>query len=488
MTDMDKNNFFKEKNILVLGLGRSGLCVLDKLALISNSIIAFDNKPDFILPDNLKSLQKCRKIKFFKGSAQDLITGFPDDIDLAVISPGISMKTPLIKKILQKKIKVWSELELSWFFMDEIQRRKTIAVTGTNGKTTVTSLIGKILNDCGFKAQTCGNIGNPLLDTLQMNGYVSSKNLNEQSDNTDFIRVIEVSSFQLENTFSFNPHVAVILNITNDHVDRHGTMKIYTELKFKIAKNQDKHDYLFVNSDDRYTAGFLKKTKFKESGGEIKSNLIRFSLNAKNNTEIYYKDGYIIYNFNNLSGKLSVKDINLIGSHNISNIMGAVGAVKIFKADDLCIGNSIKNFTPLPHRLEYVGIIRGIKCFNDSKATNPDATIRALQYFRKEVTLILGGLDKGMNFKGMVPVLDKKVRNLILIGSCRELLFEIFSRAGSDYRIFKALTLDEAVQKAFEVTEKGNVFLLSPACASMDMFKDYKDRGEKFKKLVLSYK
>ncbi len=150
--------------------------------------------------------------------------------------------------------------------------------------------------------------------------------------------------------------------------------------------------------------------------------------------------------------------------------------------------DSVKKFIPLPHRLEYIGEINGIRCFNDSKATNPDATIKALEHFKKEVTLILGGLDKGMSFKSLIPVLNKKVCNLILIGSCKDLLFDVFSAAAHDYKIFKAVTLNEAINKAFNVTEKGNVFLLSPSCASMDMFKDYKDRGEQFKKLVLAFK
>lgn len=168
--------------------------------------------------------------------------------------------------------------------------------------------------------------------------------------------------------------------------------------------------------------------------------------------------------------------------------MAAVAAAKLFKVDDLSISESVKNFTGLPHRLEYIGIINGVKCFNDSKATNPDAAIKALEHFQKEVTLILGGLDKGMDFKSLIPAVNKKVLNLILIGSSKEKLFKTFSETPHDYMIFKAQSLEEAVSRGMEITKINNTFLLSPACASMDMFKDYKDRGNQFRRIVLSQK
>ncbi|MCE5330006.1 UDP-N-acetylmuramoyl-L-alanine--D-glutamate ligase [bacterium] len=484
-TNLDKNNFFKEKNILVFGLGKSGLSVLDKLALISKSLIAVDNNRNFILPEEYAKLTESNKIKFFTGNTDDSKDELLHGINLIVISPGISMDLPLMKKAIRKKIEIWSELELAWYFMDTNQRKKTIAVTGTNGKTTVTSLIGKILKDFGLNAETCGNIGNPLIDTLQLKSYTNNENINETKINADPIRVIEVSSFQLENSHLFNPHVAIILNITNDHIDRHKSIGNYSKLKFKIAENQTESDFLIINYDDNFILKYLNKNSNMK---ELKSNLVRFSLNDKKITEIYYKNGQISYNFSGFTGQVSVKDINLIGLHNISNVMSAVGAAKIFNVSNKSIAYSVKKFIPLPHRLEYIGEINGIRCFNDSKATNPDATIKALEHFKKEVTLILGGLDKGMNFKSLIPVLNKKVRNLILIGSCKDLLYNVFSETVHDYEIFKAVTLNEAVGKAFNVTGKGDVFLLSPSCASMDMFKDYKDRGEQFKKLVLSFR
>lgn len=480
---LNRNNFFKDKNILIFGLGKSGLSVLDKLALISKNLIALDNNDDFNLPEEYMKLAGSSKIKFFKGNIDDLKDKLLQETNLIVVSPGISMDVPLLKEAARRKIGIWSELELAWHFMDMNQRKRTIAVTGTNGKTTVTSLIGKILNDSGLDAKTCGNIGNPLIDTLLLDSYTNNANAKKAKINEDLIRVIEVSSFQLENSCLFKPHVAIVLNITNDHIDRHKSMENYSKLKFKITQNQDESDFFIINNDDKFIIKYLKKIY-----QSIKPNLVRFTLNSKQPTEIYYENGKIIYGFSDFEGQVSIKNIGLIGHHNISNIMSAVAAAKIFDVDDESISDSVKKFIPLPHRLEHIGQINGIRCFNDSKATNPDATIKALEYFKKEVTLILGGLDKGMDFKSLIPVLNKKVCKLILIGSCKDLLFDVFSAAAHDYEIFKAVTLNEAVAKAFDVTEKGNVLLLSPSCASMDMFKDYKDRGEQFKKMVMSFK
>lgn len=479
----DKDNLFIDKNILVFGLGKSGLSSLKKLAGNCKSIAALDNNADFTLPEDYIKLSKNNKIKFFIGSSENFVNKLLDKTDLIIKSPGISMSLPLIKNALRKKIKIWSEPELAWTFMNDNQRKNTIAVTGTNGKTTVTKLIGKILNDFGLNALTCGNIGNPLIDTLKIKEFSQDIGTNENEYSDNIIRVIEVSSFQLENTYTFRPHVAIILNITNDHIDRHDSMAKYSCIKFKISKNQDLTDFLIVNADDKNTIKLLKSIDLDK---ELKSNLLRFSVDVKKSVEIFYQNEEVHYCFKDLKGSIPIKARNLIGAHNISNIMSAVGAAKLFNADDLSISESVKNFTGLPHRLEYIGTINGVKCFNDSKATNPDAVIKALEHFPKEVTLILGGLNKGMDFKSLVPIVNKKVLNLILIGSSKELLYKIFSETPHNYMIYKAATLEEAVSRGMEVTKNNNTFLLSPACASMDMFKDYKDRGNQFKRIILS--
>jgi UDP-N-acetylmuramoylalanine--D-glutamate ligase len=479
----DKDNLFIDKNILVFGLGKSGLSSLKKLAGNSKSIAALDNNPDFILPEDYIKLYENSKIKFFIGSSENSLNNLLDKTDLIIVSPGISMSLPFIKKALRKKIKIWSELELAWRFMNDNQKKNTIAITGTNGKTTVTTLIGKILNDFGLNALTCGNIGNPLIDTLKVKEFSQDIETDEKEYLDNAIRVIEVSSFQLENIYTFSPHVAIILNITDDHIDRHDSISKYSRIKFKISANQGLADYLIVNSDDKNIIKLLKNIDLSK---EIKSNLLRMSLDIKKSVEIFYQNEEINYCFKDIDGSIKINGRNLIGNHNISNIMSAVGAAKLFNVDDLSISGSVKNFIPLHHRLEYIGTVNGVKCYNDSKATNPDAVLKALEHFQKEVTLILGGLDKGMDFKSLIPAVNKKVLNLILIGSSKELLYKIFSETPHNYVIYKAATLEEAVSKGMEVTKKNNTFLLSPACASMDMFKDYKDRGNQFKRMILS--
>jgi len=294
--------------------------------------------------------------------------------------------------------------------------------------------------------------------------------------------VIEVSSFQLENIISFSPFVAVLLNITEDHVDRHKSMMDYAKIKFKIFKNQNSKAYSILNLDDKYTN---KSLKGSEIIGNFKSKLILYSLGKKAKGNLYYENGHIFYDFYGKNGNINILNRKLVGKHNISNILAAFAAVKIFDAEDEKVSKSIINFNPLEHRLEYVGEINGIRCFNDSKATNPDATLKALENFNKEVTIILGGLDKEMDFSSLIPVLNKKVKNVILIGSCKDKLLALFSQNKQNFKVFKADSLEMAVEIGLRISKRGEVFLLSPACASMDMFKDYKDRGEKFKKLLL---
>ena len=481
----DKNNLFTDKNILIFGLGKSGLSSLKKLAGCCKSICALDNNPMFSLPEDFKKLSEATEIKLLIGSSENSLNSLLDKTDLIIVSPGISMSMPLLKKAVRKKIKIWSELELAWAFMSENQKRNTIAITGTNGKTTVTTLIENILNDSGLNSVACGNIGKPLIDTLTVKEISENEQVCNEEYLENLIRVIEVSSFQLENTYSFNPHVGIILNITNDHIDRHDSMAKYARIKFKISQNQSPVDFLIVNDDDKNTSKFLKKFDFKK---EIKSKIIRFGFDPKKSFEIVFRNEDIFYSFNNINGLIPINGRNLIGRHNIANIMSSVAAAKIFGAEDTAISKSVIKFVPLHHRLEYFGTINGVKCFNDSKATNPDAVIKALEHFQKEVTLILGGLDKGMDFKTLIPAVKEKVLNLILIGASRELLFKTFSEIPHEYMIFKADSLEEAVSTGMETTKVNNTFLLSPACASMDMFKDYKDRGDQFKRIVLSHK
>ncbi len=473
----------ENKNLFIFGMGKSGLSVLQKTHSFFKSVKALDTNPDYIKPAVLEEITKKSNVELYIGEAEASRLNLLKDIDIFVVSPGISPDNELIKSAKRKKIPVISEIEFAWQFMSENQKRNTIAVTGTNGKTTLTEFLGFALNKAGKKAVTCGNIGNPLIDTFNFKHLPYRKDTYTEDDN--IIRIMEISSFQLENIISFNPFCSIILNITEDHIDRHRSMMNYAKTKFNISGFQKEEDYLFLNLDDKYTRIIMRNSLFKN----IRSKKIYFSLYKKKLSCLFSEDEVLYYDFDKKKGSINTSGRKLIGFHNISNILAGLGVLKIFGIEDIYIEKSVKEFNPLPHRLEFVGEINGIKCFNDSKATNPDATIKALENFPGNITLILGGLDKGMDFSGLIPVLKRKVRNIILIGACKSKLFDMLNQEKHSFdSVIISENLEEAVKTGIEITEKGSFFLLSPSCASMDMFRDYKDRGNKFKKLLMEIK
>ena len=477
--NIKKNNikeFFRDKNILVMGLGKTGISVINKLSGIAGSIKAIDVNPYLDIEDKFEKVKKLGdfNLEIILDEKINENERVLDSIELIIISPGISNDIPIIKKADELGIPIWSEIELAWTMLSDNEKLNTIAVTGTNGKTTVVTLIEKILNDCRRKAVVCGNIGNPLINTLN------------SCEDPGIIRVMEISSFQLERITSFKPHVGIILNITNDHIDRHYSMDSYADLKFKLFLNMGSKDYGIFNIDDEFTNKKLAGNNYFKNTG---LNIISFSLDSDKNADIFYKNNEISYKIGLLNGVIDISNILLKGEHNILNIIASIAAVKIFGVEDASLTNTISSFKTLEHRMEYIGTVKRIKCFNDSKATNPDATIKALQSFNKEVTLILGGKDKKMDFGQLLPFFDEKVLNLILIGETKYKIFDILKKHKlKNYKVYLCNSFEEAVDKGFEVTESGKVLLLSPACASFDMFKDYKDRGEKFKNLILKIK
>lgn len=484
----DKIGFLKGKKVIVVGLGKSGISVIKKLSRIAGHVIAIDNNP---LIDVEPSLEFAREIKGFR---LDLILDekanenvkILDDATLVILSPGVAANVRVVAWAEAQNIPVWSELEFGWQLLTEGQKGNAVAVTGTNGKTTVVTLIQKVFNDCGLESVVCGNIGNPLTDTIDMRDSFGQNDAEEK-----LMRIIEVSSFQLEKIKDFKPFVSIILNITSDHIDRHFSMQKYADLKFKIFLNASSGDWGIFNIDDEYIAGGLKKrNNFKDRG----LNIVKYSLNDKPGAQVFLKNSKIFYDINSNSGTLDISGVKLLGPHNISNIMSVISAAKIYSLKDRKIETSLNQFTPLEHRIEFVAEVNGVKVYNDSKATNPDATVKALESFGRQVTLILGGKDKDMDFTVLLPVLKDKVLNLVLIGETRQKILNILNmshdsgrtKEKTGYKVIVCDSLEEAVDKGLEMTESGNVFLLSPACASFDMFMDYKDRGKKFKKSVLS--
>ena len=471
---------FKDKKVLVIGLGKSGVSSVKKLSTFNCSVTAIDTNPLLNIEREFTSIKKK------EGFSLELVldvninsnTEILKDIDLVILSPGVSNEIPLIKFADKLGLPVWSEIEFAWRFLDEPGKKNTIAVTGTNGKTTVVTIIQKILEHSKKNSVVCGNIGFPLIDTV------------DSKYPEDLIRVIEISSFQLERTYSFNPFAAIILNITNDHLDRHFSMDNYADIKFRLFQKAGRNNWGIFNIDDHNTLKKLLEKNIQQKSG---MNVIRYSIHRESGAEVYCKDKTVFYNIGELAGSINIASIYLAGNHNISNIMSAVSALKLFGIPDLKIEASLKKFKPLRHRIEFLGYVDGVRVFNDSKATNPDATIKALESFEREVTLILGGKDKEMDFNVLLPYLDKKIINLILIGETKLKILKMLKNhdkdiSGLPYNTSVCSDFEEAVEKGLKLTEKGKVLLLSPACASFDMFKDYKDRGDKFRNIVFSKK
>ncbi len=474
----ERFNLVKNKSLLVVGLGRTGISVIKKVLDFCSFITGIDSNPELNLEDAFGGYTGRDNLEIILGKDILREKEIIEKTDLVMVSPGVPDDVPIIRLAGESKIPVWSELELAWRLLSKEEQNKTVAVTGTNGKTTVVTLIGKILVDSGNDCVVCGNVGLPLIDTIDARNKDSSLQ-------KDLIRVIEVSSFQLERIYDFKPHISIILNITSDHIDRHKTFESYGDLKLRLLSNQNKEDWSVINIDDQYINKRIQAISEKQ---DRLPELVKFSLELENDTDIFYRNNYINYRIGRNEGKINIKDAPLKGKHNISNMMASIAPAVLMNINSESIEKTIKNFKPLDHRLEYLGCIKEIRCFNDSKSTNPDATIVALSDFGKEVTLIMGGKDKNMDFSELIPVLNIKVKKLILIGEAAPKIYEQIAKSAHDYKTYRCSTLEAAVEKGFEVASPGEVLMLSPACASMDMFKDYKERGNKFKSLLNSRK
>jgi UDP-N-acetylmuramoylalanine--D-glutamate ligase len=477
----------KNKKLIVIGLGKSGESVVEKAIDLCSSITAIDNNPGLDLKSLLENIKPEHrgKLNIMLGNKEYDEKEILEKNNLLVVSPGVPGDTLLIKLAEKSNIPVWSELELAWRLLTSEEQKKTVAVTGTNGKTTVVTLIGEILKVSGRNNLVCGNIGLPLIDTINSGSIKRDSGGIKNKDFKDLFRIIEVSSFQLERTYKFKPFISVILNVTSDHIDRHKTFESYGNLKLKLLENQDKNDWAVVNIDDSY---INSRVKFISGRRNKIPGFIKYSLQPKEGADVFYDGNDVFYDITGNKGKIDIKSSLLKGNHNISNMMASVAVALLLGIDAKDIEKAVANFKPLSHRLEYLGCVRGIRCFNDSKSTNPDATKAALGDFGREVTLILGGRDKNMDFSKLIDVLNQKITNLILIGESADIIYEQVMRHNYNYSIFRCKTLNEAVNRGFDVTKQGEVLMLSPACASMDMFKDYKERGNEFKSLVISKK
>ncbi|WP_092348128.1 UDP-N-acetylmuramoyl-L-alanine--D-glutamate ligase [Candidatus Chrysopegis kryptomonas] len=444
----------KGKKISVIGGARSGLAVAKLLKKFGADVFISDMKK----PEEIKyvkfTLQELDElgIKYeFGGHSESVF-----ECDFMVISPGVPSNSEVVKKAVERGLKVLSEIEVaSWFCKAPI-----VAVTGTNGKTTTTSLIGHIFKTAGFKTIVAGNIGSPFSD------YVLD--VDEES-----VVVLEVSSFQLDHIESFKPKVAVLLNITPDHLDRYASFSDYILSKFRIFKNQRSDDFAVYNYDDEIVQPYVEQLDV------IK---MPFSVLEKLSCGAFVEDDYLVFNFKNKKERiLKMSELRLRGIHNVYNSLAAALAARAMEVKDEIIRESLKSFEGVPHRLEFVREINGVKFINDSKATNVNSLWYALESFDEPIILIAGGRDKGNDYSKVYDLVRRKVKLILAIGESREKVYNEFKNLT---RVIKVDSMEEAVRRAYEEARPGDVVLLSPACASFDMFEDFEHRGEVFKKLV----
>lgn len=433
----------ENKNILIMGFGVTGKSSLKFLREFPVKIYIYDKKID------LQSLKVDEDFIIFKD--EDL-----DKIDLIVKSPGIYPFDDLLVKAREKNIEIISDIELSYRYL---KTDNVVAVTGTNGKTTTTTIVGDILKR---KAKTfvVGNIGRGILE------------ITKEAKKDDFV-VIEASSFQLEDTIKFKPHIALLTYVTSDHLDWHKTTENYVKAKLKIFANQDENDFAILNYEDRNLA---KKHN-------IKAQKYYFSMEKISEKGSYFEDGKIYYNDGKSTEEiLEVKDLKIPGVHNIKNVMAAIIIAKLFGIDSNTIKRSISSFTGVEHRIEFVRELNGVKYYNDSKGTNPDSTEVAIAAMDGYVILIAGGYDKNSNFDNLIEKSKDKLKTVILLGETADKISNSCKKSKVEFYIVK--DLNKAVELAKKLAVKGEDVLLSPACASWDMYSNYEARGRHFKDLV----
>ncbi len=442
---------WKDVRITILGAGKSGLAS----AHLARHIGA---KPFVSDANNSKTLlEKVSEFDYELGEH----SGKALKAELMVLSPGIPYSSNFVQRFVEKGIPIVSEIEFaSWFTTSPI-----LAVTGSNGKTTTTSLLHKMIAKKHSNSMLGGNIGVPFSANVHYELFHSLE---------DVVHILELSSFQLELINSFSPRISCILNVSPDHLDRYDNLDHYAITKLNIKKNTRESDCVVYNADDAFLLGNLKSVKCSKP----------FSFQQNSQTLFYYSENKIFNSTNNELVK--IVDIKLQGHHNIQNILASSTMAKLFGISDSDIASGILEFEPIPHRLEYVTEVDGIKFYNDSKATNIASTIAGLTSFEKDLILILGGKDKGnTNFTELTPYLRNRVKFIVSYGDAGE---NIQQQLQSEFSVVYSWDFSISFSRATEIAQKNDIILLSPACASFDQFDNYEQRGDVFKKLVLQKK
>lgn len=441
----------RHKRVLVVGLARTGVATALFCVARGACVTATDTRTEKELGDTVVALRKAGVVLELGGHRQELIL----DSDLIIPSPGVPADAPVLQFARSKGVTIWSEIELAYRFL----KGRLIGITGSNGKTTTTSLIEHILRSAGFPTMLAGNIGTPLISCIE-----------KTSDKT--VTVAELSSFQLELIERFRPNISVFLNLTPDHLDRHHTLESYGAAKARIFENQTESDSAVLNADDPGTTPYAP----------AKPQLFWFSRKQRVAQGAFVKEGEILFRRDGDEGTiLKLADIPLAGAHNVENVLAAVAATRLAAAEPAVIAKGVRSFAGVEHRLEFVAEIGGVRFYNDSKATNVDATLKALDAFPGRILIILGGKDKGSDYTVLQAPLREKAILALLIGAAAD---KIEKQIAGSVAIEQAGTLERAVETAAHAARAGDVVLLAPACASFDQFQNYEHRGRVFKELV----
>ena len=445
----------KEKRVLVFGSGKSGIGAADLLGAVGAEPVIYDGNENADKESVLKKTSGTYPVEFYAGELPEEVL---ESLDLVVLSPGVPTDLPLVKRFYEMGLPVWGEVELAY----RTGKGRVLAITGTNGKTTTTALLGKIMKDACPSVFVVGNIGTPYTSKAQ-----------EMQENS--VTVAEISSFQLETIEEFAPEVSAILNITEDHLNRHHTMEEYIRVKELITKNQSSEDVCVLNYEDEVLR------KFGETAGP---KVVYFSSVRTLEKGIYLEGDTIVLATE--TAKIPVVktgELKLLGQHNYENVMAAVAMAYYAGVDMESIRKSVCEFTAVEHRIEYVTEKNGVVYYNDSKGTNPDAAIKGIQAMNRPTLLIGGGYDKESSYDEWIQAFDGKVRYLVLIGQTKEKIKAAAERLGfTDLVLLE--TLQEAVHFCAEHAKEGEAVLLSPACASWGQFDNYEQRGDMFKKYV----
>lgn len=446
----------KNKNILLVGLAKTGVSTIKKLNKLGANIIVNDIKPKEKLEGIIEEIDNLDNIEYVLGKHLENI----ENIDLTIVSPGVPLDLPFIEKIKSEGIKIIGEVELAY----KLSKNPTfIGITGTNGKTTTTSLVGEMFKKANKDTYIVGNIGNPVIDTVDLT--------NENS-----YLVTELSSFQLESIEDFKPKVSTIINITEDHLNRHHTMENYINAKARIFKNQDKTDFTILNYDDSIVRDLGKSSNGNVLYFSIKEEVKQGAYLDKNNNIVIKVDGEELVLMNK-------SELSLPGNHNLENAMSAILMAYVLNIDTDVIIETLRTFKGVEHRLEFVTNKDGIMFVNDSKGTNPDSTIKAITSYEKPIVLIAGGYEKQSDFTEMIKYATKNVKALVLLGQTADKIATTAKEHGIN-NISKVEDMEAAVKKAYEIAESGDVVLLSPACASWDMYPNFEARGLDFKENI----